>query len=349
MKNTIYNKILGSLAMVAIGDAMGMPCHDMTIDEIRHRFKGVVKTFHTPFKDSRVHPDLKAGNITDDTILTLALADAYIQGNGQITPSSVCACSLKSFQKAADAGWDKMFGPSTRKALKAVAAGQDPVAACLLEKHPTACTSNGAAMKIAPAGLVHPKDPDAAIEDAVTISLPSHGTQAAIASACAVAAGVSQAMNDDADVFSVVKAALYGARQGDSIGMERARTVPVPSVEKRIELAVSLALKAHDPEEANRLIADLIGTGLAAYESIPAAIGIFVAAAGDPKQCVILGANIGYDTDTIAAMAGALSGALKGFDKIPADLYRQVIRENDLNLEKTAEELEKIAQRNLKT
>jgi ADP-ribosylglycohydrolase len=186
-------------------------------------------------------------------------------------------------------------------------------------------------MKIAPAGLVHPSDPESAIADVVAIGLVSHGTQTALAAACAIEAGVAEAMSEGADMFSVVQAALLGARRGESIGRERARTVALPSVAKRIELAVTLALQAENADEANRSLADIIGCGLAAYESIPTAIGVFVAAGGDPLKSVI---------------AGALAGALKGVEAVPADLFKQVLRTNDLDLEAIAEGLARIARRN---
>jgi len=347
MEKKMYKKILGCLSMIAIGDAMGMPCHDMTIDEIRKKFAGPVETFRKPLDDSRVHRNIAAGQITDDTILTLAVARAYIENDGCMTPSSLSTCLFESYQCALEAGCGIMFGPSTRRAMEAIAAGNDPASVCMQEKHPMAGASNGAAMKIAPAGLVHPADPDAAIRDAVTVCLPSHCTQTAIAAACAIAAGVSEAMKPDADVFSVVRAALQGARKGEAIGMEKARTVPLPCVADRIELAVSLALKAKDSDTANLLFSNIIGTGLPAYESVPTAVGIFAAAAGDPRRCVIAGANAGYDTDTIASMAGALAGALKGFDAVPKELFREVKKANDLDLESVARGLERIARINL--
>ena len=347
MENRLYKKILGCLSMVAIGDALGMPCHDMTIDEIRRRFNGPVETFFPPFDDTRVHSGLGAASVTDDTILTLALAKAYIRTDGRITPASVTTWALEGYQNAAAKGFGSMFGPSTRRALDVFAEGKDPVQSCLEEKHPMACTSNGAAMRISPVGLVHPENPEAAIQDAVTVCLPSHCTQTAIASACAIASGISEAMSMDADLFSVAQAVLAGARKGETIGMQKGRTVPVPSMEKRIQLAISIALKAPDLEAAARSLADIIGTGLAAYESIPSAVGIFVAAQGDPMRSVVGGANIGYDTDTIASIAGALSGALKGVDRIPEDLLIQVEEKNDLDLKHTARKLAKIALGNL--
>ena len=86
----------------------------------------------------------------------------------------------------------------------------------------------------------------------------------------------------------------------------------------------------------------MIGTGLAAYESIPTAIGIFVACGGDPMKSVLAGANVGFDTDTIASMAGALAGTLKGFDSVPMELFSKVQRVNQLDLEKVAAGLEKL-------
>ncbi|WP_419658803.1 ADP-ribosylglycohydrolase [Desulfosarcina variabilis str. Montpellier] len=347
MENDLYKKILGCLSMVAIGDALGMPCHDMTIDEIRERFEGPVEAFHPPFADTRVHRGLCAGQITDDTILTLAVAEAYIENDGHITPSLIAAALLKAYNRAVHAGNQTMFGPSTRKAMENIADGKDPVKNCLRENHPMSGASNGGAMKIAPVGLAHPGNIDAAIQDAVDVCLPSHCTQTAIGSACAMAAGVAEALRSDADVFSVVRAALAGARKGEVVGMQKSRTVPLPCVADRIELAVSLALKAEDTAAANRFFANIIGTGLPAYESIPTAIGIFVAAGGDPRGCVIAGANVGYDTDTIASMAGALAGALNGFDRVPADLFQAIKKANDIELKKIASGLERIARRNL--
>jgi ADP-ribosylglycohydrolase len=342
METELHKKILGCLGMIAIGDALGMPCHDMTIDEIRARFGGPVVTFRPPFDDTRVHRNFVSGQITDDTILTLAVANAYIENAGCITPLLISKYLWESYRNALAAGYGTMFGPSTRRAMETIEAGNDPVNVCMAERHPMAGASNGAAMKIAPAGLVHPGDPNAAIQDATTISLPSHCTQTAIAGACAIAAGVAVALTPGADVFSVVRAALHGARKGEAMGMRKARIVPLPSVPERIELALALAMKAVDVDEASRLFSSIIGAGLPAYESIPTAIGIFAACEGDPEKCVIAGANIGNDTDTVASMAGALAGALKGLDAVPKELLTEVQIVNNIDLEKVAADLEKI-------
>jgi ADP-ribosylglycohydrolase len=46
-------------------------------------------------------------------------------------------------------------------------------------------------------------------------------------------------------------------------------------------------------------------------------------------------------------MAGALAGALNGFDKVPNELFQEVKKTNSLGLEETAAGLEQIARKNL--
>jgi broad specificity polyphosphatase/5'/3'-nucleotidase SurE len=55
-----------------------------------------------------------------------------------------------------------------------------------------------------------------------------------------------------------------------------------------------------------------------APEATALAFGVFAIAQGEYSESVLGGVNIGRDADTIAAMAGAMAGALKGIQAIPA-------------------------------
>lgn len=46
------------------------------------------------------------------------------------------------------------------------------------------------------------------------------------------------------------------------------------------------------------------------------------------KECVLKAVNLGKDTDTIAAIAGGLAGALYGYDAIPEDWLNSLIKRN---------------------
>ena len=80
-----------------------------------------------------------------------------------------------------------------------------------------------------------------------------------------------------------------------------------------------------------------------AAESVPAALGLVVAARGDPMLAIELAVNSGGDTDTVAAMAGAVAGALRGADALDRSMVEEVERANSLDLEELAEGLARTA------
>lgn len=61
-------------------------------------------------------------------------------------------------------------------------------------------------------------------------------------------------------------------------------------------------------------------------ESIPTAFGLVILAGGDPMRVVRYAANIGGDTDTIGAIAGAICGALRGIGAVDRALLAEVER-----------------------
>ena len=46
------------------------------------------------------------------------------------------------------------------------------------------------------------------------------------------------------------------------------------------------------------------------------------------RECVLKAVNLGDDTDTVAAIAGGLAGALYGYDSIPNDWLSQLKKKN---------------------
>ncbi|MEM7345469.1 MAG: ADP-ribosylglycohydrolase family protein, partial [Chloroflexota bacterium] len=82
-------------------------------------------------------------------------------------------------------------------------------------------------------------------------------------------------------------------------------------------------------------------------ESMPAAVGLFVFAGGDPLETIVGGTNIGNDTDTIAAIAGSMAGALHGFDAVPADMFEtfKAANKHEADVEALAKGLTTIAAR----
>lgn len=306
------DRATAALLGVALGDALGMPTEGLTRAEIRARH-GVVTTLL-----SAPERDMPAGHVTDDTEQTLMLAEAILDGGGQVR-AEVVTRHLLAWVDAAGEHAAAVIGPSTARALELLRGGADP--------RTTAATgtTNGAAMRIVPVGLRHPPGP--ALVDAVVESCAmSHHTSVAIAAAALVAGVVSAAL-DGADLDAALEVGLAMATDGTT----RGHPVDQPSVVDRAHEARRIALEAADDDAFLACLEAAVGTSVAAAESVPAAVGCLVRGGADPWRVAMLGANAGGDTDTIAAMAAAMAAALAGTDTLPADLVREVLAVNGLS------------------
>lgn len=333
-RTKLYDRVLGSLATACIGDALGMPAEQRSPAEIEQMWGGWIRKFQAPPADSPYAEGRSAGQITDDASQMIALVETYLEEPERLTAQGVGRMLLRWSETQY---FPRFAGPSTKRAIEALREGADAENLGRQGRLSTDGTTNGAAMRVAPAGLRHPGDLDAAIADAVTTCRPSHLTNIGVSGAAAVAAAVSGALVPGAGLFDVVSAARYGARQGQRIGSEVGRNVAGPSIERRIELAVAAAMTADDFTAAVRAVTDVVGSGLGMAEAVPAAIGILVAADGDPLLTCVGGANAGDDTDTVACIGGSIAGALRGFSAVPHDLYKDMVAVNELDLEGLAE------------
>lgn len=300
----LYEHIFGSLVGQASGDAFGMPTEFLTREEIWNHY-GWVDNFTEPYA-GHFHVGMPAGRITDDTGQTLAILKEIISNDGLLTPMVVGTALIKWKNEIGDE-FDKVVGPSTRNAIRRLEAGEDPKNTGLDGR------TNGAAMRSSVAGLLYPSDIHAAINAAHLLSAPTHGTNIAIAGACAVAGAVSRAMDPNSSVESIIDAAQLGAKLGSNLGHKVWGT----SLEKRIILALEIAEKTGDINSILEDLYNMVGVDLIVAESVAVAIAIVKLACGDPVKAAIYSANIGGDTDTIGAISGAICGAWKGISVFP--------------------------------
>jgi ADP-ribosylglycohydrolase len=317
---------LGALTGLAIGDALGMPTQTLPREAIAA--SGGVTGFRAAAPDHPLAHGLAAGHVTDDTEQALLLADALIAGHGRIDPRHL-ADSLDRWERNAMArGSADLLGPSTRAAIQAVREGTSP------ELAGANGTTNGAAMRIAPVGIATAVADIAVLADAVEHAcLISHHTSLAIAGAAAVAAGVSAGVAGltlPTAVALGITAARAGARRG--------RWVAGGDVAARIVWCTELAGRK-DVAVATDRVVTLIGTSLATQESVPAAFAMLLLHPDDPWAACCAAASLGGDTDTIAAMTGAMAGAIHGVAAFPAEAVATVRSVNDLGLESRVDAL----------
>jgi len=70
-------------------------------------------------------------------------------------------------------------------------------------------------------------------------------------------------------------------------------------------------------EQDRQQIVVALGNGIEAPRSVPTAIYCFLKQPKSYKDCITYAVSLGGDTDTIASMTGAISGAYLGVNAIP--------------------------------
>ena len=152
----------------------------------------------------------------------------------------------------------------------------------------------------------------------------------ALAGAAAVAAAVSAGVAG-ASVPEATDTAIAAA----SLAAGRGHWVAAADVAARIRWAAGLTT-GRATAAALDTVCTLVGTSLASQESVPAAFAILAAAPDDPWLACRMAASAGGDTDTMAAMAGAVAGACHGAAAFPAEARRTVAEVNGLRLDEVA-------------
>ncbi|WP_298228911.1 ADP-ribosylglycohydrolase family protein [Gryllotalpicola sp.] len=313
---TALSRARGALWSLALGDALGMPTQNLPRAFVRARY-GLLGGFQPGPAENEISAGLPAGRVTDDTDQALILGRLLVAGGGHVAPRAFADALLDWERRMREAGSHDLLGPSTSRALALAAEGVPP------DQTGRHGTTNGAAMRIAPLGIAVPAEPVGALVDAVEEStIVTHHTGLAIAGAAAVAAAVSAGVSG-AGPAAARAVAVEAARLGQSRGEWAAG----PSVAARIAWAVDLVAGC-DPAEALERIDDLVGTSVATQESVPAAFAVAALFPADPWNATRHAASLGGDSDTIAAIAGAIAGAAAGVEAIPVAALAELAAAN---------------------
>lgn len=322
---TAADRAHGALLGLALGDALGMPTQSLPHDRIRSLY-GRVDGLLDAAADQPIAPGMPAGSVTDDTEQAILLARLLLDGEGHVDAHDFAASLIDWEQVMISRGSRDLLGPSTKAALERLQAGV-PV-----EETGRHGTTNGAAMRIAPVGIAVAPGP-ALLDAVVEACQVTHLTGLGISGAAAVAAAVSAAL-DGAGTDEALEAALLLARQGERCGS----WIAGASIPARLA-AFRPQLRALEPAAREDFLREVVGTSVQSQESVVAALLLVDIGREDPFAALCTAASLGGDTDTVAAMAGAVLGALHGPGAFPAAAARQVREVNDLDLPALADEL----------
>ena len=326
------SRAYGALAGLALGDALGMPTQAMSPEQIRAvygRITGLVDgDASQPYA-----PGMPAGSTTDDTYQALALASFLGRGEGSSAGGVTLelggfACELLNWEEWMKAqGSLDLLGPSSKAALERVRLGEDPLRVRGMG------TTNGAAMRVTPIGIaVSTEDPEVFADSVWSTCQLTHATHQGFQSAALVAAAVSMGIDWDAPSPSDMMTLLWKTLTYVDSLPERGAWTPDPDVIAATRRAMQLAVNPAS-SSLERLV-EQVGTSVASAHAIPMAFALL---ARDPSpQALLDAANIGGDTDTIGAIAGAILGSLLGVEAFDAAMLTQVESVSGLHLTEAA-------------
>lgn len=315
-------RAIAALVGLALGDALGMPTQAMPpawIESEYGRITGLVDA--SPAQPYA--PGMPAGSVTDDTEQALLIADLLIEADGDIPAERFARLLLEWEDGMIARGSLDLLGPSTKRALEAVRAGADP------RTTGRTGTTNGAAMRVTPIGIaVSAKNPARFAEAVHASCRVTHDTTAGFAGAALVAAAVSLGVEG-----ASTREAIAGARSlVDSLGPIGA-WCPNAAVGARVGEALGLAAGIEEDPAFFEALRTRIGTSVESNESIPCSFALASRFADRPAEALLAAANLGGDTDTIGAIAGALLGATIGMRAWPGGWWERVRRVSSIELD----------------
>ncbi|MER6205121.1 ADP-ribosylglycohydrolase family protein [Streptomyces sp. NPDC001642] len=343
-ESSLQERITGALVGAAVGDALGGPVEGYSPDQILERHSGRVHGIVGPWNGDAwrtarpIAPYHKGdGHVTDDTLMTHALVRVYATVRDHLDAYSVADHLVPDLMR--NPRWIPELEAEAIP-LQRVFLAEKWLAARLHYGHVDpreAGVGNivncGAAMYMAPVGLVNAAHPAGAYAEALDIAgahQSSYGREAAGVFAAAVAAACVPGATPD----SVVAACLALAKDGTRTAIEKVCEVAAAHSDFESALGpLREAIAPYDtvgPDYRAPSLDARRPSRTKAIEELPVALGMLVVSGGDFRHAVLGSVNYGRDCDSIATMAGAVAGALGS--AVPQDWSKTVAEASRLDL-----------------
>ncbi len=286
----LRDRAVGCLAGLAVGDAFG----DLGRSDLHRQRYGMITNLYAEAKS------------TDDTEFAILTAQTLLDCGGNLTSDALLASWQKYILEQGglfDRGGRPQYGAveNLRRGILPPLSGRDNVLN----------DDDGAAMRIAPIGILCAGEPERAAEMAIIEAQISHDRDG-IWAAQAVAASVAVAMVGGT-TEEIIAAGLAQIPNDSWLG-------------RAMDRAMHICDKAGSIEKAWEALHTQLWTPVhaASPEAIPQIYALFRLTDGDFRQGMFWGGNFGRDADTIAAVIGAMAGARQGIDVIPPVWVKKV-------------------------
>lgn len=298
----------------AIGDTLGMPVEGWTHSQIQKYLGGI----REPMSCGEVqaitlnHPafiiedaplkymtrEMKKGEWTDDTMLTVAVANGLKNG---LSLYNVAEEHKNIFLKVKDipvhqGGWGS-FGGTTQRALENLMNGISPINSGVETPGPG---GNAPALKSAPIGFYawNNRQYSDGLDFAKSVGQMTHKDPRSVASGV-IQAHAAYSLLNGISRKAFLPSCLDIAKKFDFSKKEGKKTTLVDRIQT-----------VYDNRDADDYdVYKMIGNGFAVTQSYPFALFMFHKYWDDPVEGILRTASMGGDADSTAAIYGALAGA----------------------------------------
>ena len=358
-------RVKGVLISTALGDALGAPVEKLSYEEIKEQY-GRVESLHTKwYKDDLGFEESLGkrrgkGIVTDDTLMTLALCnvyqiekrhlDAYDMANEFAKEIAFRKVYIPEFGRQAML-IERLFYPEKHIFLRNVLANCDP-----REGGYGNMINCGAAMYIAPIGIVNAGNPKGAYDEAISFAM-AHQASYGLEAAGVLAACVSKAFESNTTIADIIEVAIHYAKDGTKAAIQEITDLATELKEKNASMDEVVAAFHHCLEKFSPMKNDVhrkiekLGIPSNHYtpsriwsiEELPIALGFIVYNDGEFYKSIYDGINSGRDTDSIGVMIGVILGAMYGSSVITDEDIKSLEVANRLDFNQLTDSFSEVA------
>lgn len=287
-------RAIGALLGLACGDAIGAAVEFME----RGSFMPV-----TDMRGGGLH-GIPAGYWTDDTSMALALLHSLLECESfDASHQMQQYCAWWKEGKYSSTGDCFDIGGQTRSALERFQRTHNPFAGSTAAAH----AGNGSLMRLAPIAIFYHRSLSDTIMYAAESSRTTHGTIACV------------------DACKVFSAMLHHAIEGHN------KQAVLASAEFLLSDTSKLIAEIASGSYRTKKRMQINSSGYVVH-TLEAALWCFYHSQS-LEEAVLLAANLGDDSDTVAAVTGQLAGAFYGADAIPTSWIETLYQSEKLHVE----------------
>lgn len=294
MNEPIKDRFLGCLLGLAIGDALGMPFEGWSPASIKRTW---IKKDFLPSR-STITMGLGPGQYTDDTLMALCHVHSLIE-KGRVEPEDIGSKFIEWY----DSGNLRGLGNTCAYAIRRLKEGDNWQESGATGEY---AAGNGGAMRIAPIGLFYHNDLPALKEAVRKAVIITHNNPEAVAGAMAVAYLVAKSVRNELNPDTAIK--------------DVSNFIGPCKVRENLQRAGELLGSGAAPEETLKTL----GTSGYIVETVASAVFCFLYSPDDFYKTVVNAVEGGVDSDTTAAVAGAVSGSYNGIKGLPEEWLKGV-------------------------